>query len=112
MFEGLKMLNWSDKDLVFNRGFISKQYMPVYAYTLIDTWERILPDQREIPLPMILNDLGWGAGFGFDEADISMVIDALADEQCGQVNRQLLTVTVIRFARKEDLLSGLYSNLI
>ncbi len=50
--------------------------------------------------------------FAFDEADISMVIDALADEQCIQVNRQLFPVTVIRFARKEDLLSGLYSNLI
>ena len=61
---------------------------------------------------MILNDLGWGAGFGFDEADISIVIDALADEQYIQVNRQLFPVTVIRLAKKEDLLSGLYSNLI
>lgn len=112
MFEGLKVLNWSDKELVFNRGYVSKQNMPVYAYTLIDTWERILPDRREIPLPMILNDLGWGPAFGFDEADISMAIEALADGQYIQVNRQLFPVTVIRFALKEDLLSGLYGNLI
>lgn len=112
MFENLNLLNWTDKELVFNRGYVSSQDMPVYAYTLIDTWERTLPEQREIPLPAILNELGWGAGFGFDDADISMVIDALADEQYIQVNRQLFPVTVIRFAKKEDLLPRLYSNLI
>lgn len=112
MFESLQLVNWSDNDIVFKRGYISKQYMPVYAYTLIDTWERTMPDQMEIPLPTILSELGWGAGFGFDESDISMVIDALADEQCVQVNRQLFPITVIRFARKKDLLSKLYSNLI
>lgn len=112
MFEGLRLLNWTDKGLVFNRGYISRQNMPVYAYTLISTWERILPDQREIPLPMVLNELGWGAGFGFDEADTPIVIDALADEQYVQVNRQLFPVTVVRFAKKEDLLAKLYSNLI
>lgn len=112
MFEGINLLDWTDKELVFKRGYISSQDMPVYAYTLIDTWERILPEQHEIPLPMILNELGWGAGFGFDDADIAMVIDALADERYVQINRQLFPATVIRFAKKEDLLPKLYSNLI
>ena len=112
MFEPLNILGGNDKELVFNRGYISKQLTPVYAYTLLDTWEHVLPQQREIPLPDILNVLGWGTAFGFDGTDISMVIDALADEQYIQVNRQLYPVTVIRFAQSHELLDRLYSKLI
>lgn len=112
MFEGLGLVDWDDHSICYHSQCVSEQYLYLYAYTLLNVWESILPSARELPLPDILSVLGWGTSFGFDMDTVSFAMDMLSDAGYVKVNRQLYPVTVIRLQASENALEQMYSNLI
>lgn len=110
-FEKLNFLTWK-KHIVFHEQSERPELIFVYAYALYDSWDRLLPNKREIIVTDMKNVIGFDRIFGFNEDELNSVIDALAFEGILTVNRQLFPATLIRIYDKESILSKLYSRLL
>jgi hypothetical protein len=84
----------------------------VYAYALLDSWDRLFPDKQEITDFELKDELGFNKIFGLNEDECNYVIDALADEGIITVNRQLYPATLIRTSNLSGIISRLYSRLL
>lgn len=110
-FEKLDFLAW-DTTIEFHEHSEKFDLAFVYAYALLDSWERIFPDKQEITDFNIKNELGFDKIFGFNEDECNYVIDSLAYEGFITVNRQLYPATIIRTSNSTSIISQLYSRLL
>lgn len=109
-FEALGVFDWDDS-LIINSLYYKNELKYVYAYTLLDSWERNFPDERELTVDCISDELYWSRRFGFDKTEMLSVFDELEILGAIKLNKQLHPCTVIKFAKSEDYISKLYSEL-
>lgn len=110
-FERLNFLDW-DAAITFSEHQEKFDLSFIYAYALLDSWERLFPDKQEITDFELKDELGFNKIFGLNEDECNYVIDALADEGIITVNRQLYPATLIRTSNLSSIISRLYSRLL
>lgn len=110
-FAHLDFLDWSDQ-LEFHEQSEKLELEFVYAYALLDSWERLYPEKREITELELKDGLGFSRLFGFNEEESNYVIDSLCDEGLFTVNRQLFPATIIRMTNADNIVPQLYSRLL
>ena len=110
MFSELKVLS-TDGDSVkcISLPYI-REFVYLYALVLWSFWEEYYPDQDEIS-SVQLAKLNFGKAFGWDTQYEYEVMENLADKSLLRMNRQLMPYTILKLARKDDLISNLYSEL-
>ena len=79
---------------------------------MLKSWELIFPSEQELTVEQLMQDLAWGKRFGFDETEMTAVLDELETEEILRLNRQLHPCTVIRISEAKEILSKLYSEII
>lgn len=110
-FQPLRFLTWND-DIEFNEQSEKYDMLYVYAYALLDSWERLFPDKREITEIELKEEIGFNKIFGFGEEEFGDVLNLLADEGIISVNRQLFPATIIRTSVLTDAVFQMYSRLL
>ncbi|MEE1136954.1 MAG: DUF4007 family protein [Acutalibacteraceae bacterium] len=110
-FQRLNFLSW-DGIIEFREHPEKFDLVFVYAYALLDSWERIYPDKQEITDLELKNEIGFNRIFGLNEDECNYVIDSLAYEGFITVNRQLYPATVIRLSNSTNVISQMYSRLL
>lgn len=83
-----------------------------YAYTLLRTWDALLPERRELTLDEVQNVLGWDKPFLWSDRETHNILDSLCDLGLIAVNKQLTPITVIRNALQNSVITKLYSLLV
>lgn len=109
-FETLGVLDWDDL-LIINSLYYKNELKYVYVYTLLYSWEKNFPDERELTVDCISDELYWSNRFGFDKMETLNVLDELEILNAVKINKQLHPCTVIKLAKSEDYISKLYSEL-
>lgn len=112
LFDALDFLDWDDKEICFRHSYVSEQSTELYAFTLLQSWERIFPNRNEITIDDITETIKWGIPFGFDRDDVIMALDIIAQKRHIQVNRQLFPMTIARLQTSSTVLNDLYANMI
>ena len=107
----LQYLEWEDK-LRFREQTEDLQYQYLYAYALLDAWDHTFPNKKEITLLEVIDTIGYGKVFGFNEEELDSVLSTMADNGMVSINRQLFPVTIIRTTSAEDVIRKLYSSLM
>ena len=110
-FEKLNFATWDDS-IEFIEHTEKLDLIFVYAYALLDSWERLYPDKQEITDIDLKNEIGFDRIFGLNEDECNYVIDSLAYEGILTVNRQLFPATLIRTSNADNIIPQLYSRLL
>lgn len=110
-FEKLRFLSWEDsvEFLEHNEQF---DMTFVYAYALLDSWDRLFPGKQEITDSELKDEIGFGRIFGLNEDECNYVVDALAYEGIISVNRQMYPATIIQTTSVEEIIPQLYSRVL
>ncbi len=111
-FDSLDFVDWSDKEICYRHSFITEQNVELYAYTLLQTWESVFPQNNEITIHDIIEVMMWGTAYGFDMDDVIMALDLLEQKRYVQLNRQLYPLTIARLQTSATVLKNLYANMI
>ena len=110
-FEKLDFLTW-DTSIQFREHFEKIDMAFVYAYALLDSWERLFLEKREITDFELKNEIGFAKIFGLNEDECNYVIDSLVYEGIITVNRQLFPATIIRLSDADSIIPRVYSRLL
>lgn len=110
-FEGLDYLRWEDT-VEFVEHTEQFDLAFVYAYALLDSWDRLFPGKQEITDFDIKDEIGFGRIFGLNEDEYNYVLDALSYEGIISVNRQMYPATIIRTASTESVIPQIYSRVL
>lgn len=110
-FSALDYLEWGDS-VLFHENSENQEFIFVYAYAIIKSWERLIPEKDEITFLELQDTIGFGKTFGFNENETNYVLDTLSSEGMLSLNRQLFPTTLIRTAHASDVISVLYSRLL
>ena len=110
-FSNLYYLEWDEK-VVFEEQREQVEFVYLYAYALIDSWDRMFPAKKELTLPEILEDLSFGKVFGLNDEDVDSVLCTLEERRIISINRQLFPITVVRTMGLEDIIGFVYSVLM
>lgn len=102
----------SDKTWFFNSISYKSNCRYAYAYTLLKTWEKLLPERKELTVDELTSELGWNTPFGWDERAMLNVLDSLSDMGILSLNKQLSPITIIRKSGSDSVLPRLYSFLL
>ncbi|NMD72295.1 DUF4007 family protein [Bacillus sp. DNRA2] len=111
-FGDLKLLEILEEKYIFKSHKVNKSYKFLYGYLLLSNWEQLLPNQSEITHNNLINEIGFGNPFLWDEASINETLEILREERVIVINRQLSPVTYIKRISSKSLLSKIYSLLI
>ncbi len=104
----LGIFNWDDS-LIINSMYYKNELKYIYAYTLLYSWEKDFPDERELTVDFISDTLYWSRRFGFDTTETLYVLEELETLGSVKLNKQLYPCTVIKLAHSEDYITKLYS---
>lgn len=110
-FGRLNYISW-DGTIEFHEHFQKFDMTYVYAYALLESWERIFSNKQEISDDDIKNEIGIDKILGLNEDEYNCVIDSLSDEGIVTVNRQLYPATIIRTSSSSNIVLQLYSRLL
>ncbi|WP_341357475.1 DUF4007 family protein [Rossellomorea sp. y25] len=111
-FGNLNLLNFEEGKFLLKPHKVDRTFKFLYGYLLLFHWEKILSDESEITYDTLLNDLGFGNPFMWDETSINEVLEMLQEERIIVINRQLSPVTFIKQTSSSTLLVKVYSLLI
>ena len=113
-FSQLNFLSWEDKSgmIEFQEHAAQQDLIFVYAYALLDSWERLYGEQKEISEFDLKEGIGFDRIFGLNKDECDYVIESLSYEGIISVNRQLYPMTLIRQASAESVIPKLYSRLL
>lgn len=113
-FESLNLISIGDseRELVFNRLNQRYEYMYLYAYTLIKSWEMYFPEISEITINQVIDEIKWNRPLGLDYDGTLEVFDKLCDMNIIHINKQLNPMTVVRHTSPKEILGSIYSLLI
>jgi len=113
IFSDLEMLSVDDVGKwKFEEKYERDELLYVYAYALLDGWDKSLAEKSEITLLELIDNLGFGKIFGFNDSSISEVLEMFNDEGIIILNRQLFPATLIRTSSVEEIIPQLYSRLL
>ena len=110
-FEVLDYLRWEDT-VEFVEHTEQFDLAFVYAYALLDSWDRLFPGKQEITDFDIKDEIGFGRIFGLNEDEYNYVLAALSYEGIISVNRQMYPATIIRTANTESVIPQIYSRVL
>lgn len=110
-FANLYFLNWDDS-VSYDEKTEQVEYLYIYAYVLLDSWNIEFPNKKEITMAEIIDSLCLGKVFGLNDEDIDSVLSTLQDKGIISINRQLYPVTIVRTSEITDVLDRLYSLLM
>lgn len=110
-FQRLDYLEW-DGNIEFREHSEKFDLIFVYAYALLESWERVFPDKQEITDFDLKNEIGFDKIFGLNEDECNYVVDSLVYEGFITVNRQLFPATIIRISNSKNVISQMYSRLL
>lgn len=110
-FENLQFLSW-DEDLEFLEQSEQFDMVFVYAYALLESWDRLFPSKQEITDFDIKDEIGFGRIFGLNEDEYNYVMDSLAYEGIISINRQMYPASIIRTASVESIIPQIYSRVL
>ena len=109
-FDSLCLLQDDGDSIRIYSAQFDKEYIYVYAYTLLSYWDEIFPDQDEITSNQLVN-LCYGNAFGWDTQAEYQVLEQLSDYGIIRMNRQLMPYTILKLIEKDNLIVKLYSEL-
>lgn len=96
----------------FNEIPEKEELLFVYAYAILNNWEKLLSEKTEITLIELMEELSFGKIFGLGDESVNEVLDELGDEDVLILNRQLFPVTIIRTSTVDEIIQKLYSRLL
>lgn len=105
-------INETNKSLSFHENSARDDLLYAYAYAMMDSWEYILPEKKEITLFELLEDLSFGKIFGLADDTVNELLDDMSGEGIISVNRQLFPTTIIKTTSSNELIAKLYSRLL
>lgn len=111
VFSNIQYLEWAEI-LRFKEKTEDVQFRYLYAYALLNSWEKQLSEKKEITFTEIVDILCIGKVFGFNDEELDSVLSTLADNGIISINRQLFPVTVIRTAASAEMIDSMYSMLM
>jgi hypothetical protein len=112
-FADLNIIEYTKgNDIVVKKGYPKMDAYYLYAFTLINDWERYFPSHQELTIDTIINKLKWNKGFGFDYDTTLEVFDELCALGYITINKQLMPITIIKNSESKDIIRLIYSNLI
>lgn len=111
VFSNIQFLDWEEK-LKFKEKTEDVQFQYLYAYALLNSWEKLFPEKKEITLTEISDVISMGKVFGFNDEELDSVLSSLADNGIISINRQLFPITIIRTSSSVEMLNNLYSILM
>lgn len=107
----LNVYDWNDS-LIFNSLYYKNELKYVYAYTLLHSWEIKYPDDRELSIDIIFDNMSWSKRFGFDSTETLNVLEELEKIDVIKLNKQLYPCTVIKLSTSDKQLQKLYTELM
>lgn len=110
-FSDLDYLDWN-QDLKFLEQTENPEYVFLYAFILLDLWESVFPNRKELTFDEISNELLYNRFLGLNVEDCNSVLDCLSDESIISINRQLVPSTFMKLQHAADVLPFLYSRLL
>ena len=110
-FSDLNYLRWDD-GIEYIEHTERPELLFVYAYTILDLWELLFPEKKEITLIELIEKIGIGKVFNVGEAETESILDDLSFEGLFKINRQLYPATIIKLANSNSVISKLYSLLV
>ena len=111
-FESLDLIDISKDNIIFNEKYDSYEFNNLYGYTLLKEWENSLTDKNEITIDEVFDVMKWNKGLGFGYDTTIEILDELASTGIIKLNKQFNPITIIKNSNSENLVSGLYENLI
>jgi len=91
---------------------IDRKYRHFYGYMLLKHWENELGNQSEITYNQVVEEIGFGNPFLWDEGVVMEVLELLQDEGVLVINRQLSPITIIKQVSADYSLNKLYNFII
>lgn len=110
-FTNLDYIHW-ESDIQFVEHHQLPELVFVYAYALYSNWEKLISNRQEATMIEIQDEIGLGKIFGFNNEELGLVLDLLADENLISLNRQLFPATVILTSSTKFIIEQLYTRLL
>lgn len=102
----------NDEKLSFHQLYPRIEYIYVYAYTLLYSWEVYYGNNNEITINQLINDLKWNKPFGLDYNMTLEILDEISLSGHIKLNKQLTPITIIKLSEADDVLPVIYNTLI
>ena len=109
-FDCLRVLTDNNETIELGEMPYNKEFIFVYAITLLEYWNEHYKNQDEIS-SVQFEQLHFGTVFGWNMQTEYEVLECLADADIIRMNRQLMPYTILRLANADDLVGELYSEL-
>jgi hypothetical protein len=111
-FKDINLLEIIDDKYFFQSHQVDRTYKYLYGYLLLSSWENTIPNQTEITYNTLVDEVGFGNPFLWDEKSLYEVLEILEEEKILVINRQLSPVTFIKQTSSNFLIIKIYSLLI
>lgn len=105
-------INDCSREICFREHSAHDELLYVYAHSMLDSWNTLIPGKSEITLFELMNELSFGKVFGLSDESINEVLEELSEEGIIALNRQLFPTTIIKTALPNELIVQLYSRLL
>jgi len=110
-FSNLFYLTWEDR-IQFEEKTVKIELGYLYAYALLNSWDELFPEKKEITFNEVMENIGFGKVFGLNDEDVDSVLSTLEKMGIISLNRQLYPVTIVRISDAESVISNIYSMLM
>lgn len=110
-FSNLFYLTWEDK-IQFEEKTEKIEFGYLYAYALLNSWDELFPEKKEITFNEVMENIAFGKVFGLNDEDVDSVLSTLEKMGIISLNRLLYPVTIVRMSDAESVISNLYSMLM
>ena len=110
-FSNIYYLDWNER-IVFEEQREQIEFEYLYAYALIDSWNYMFPEKKELTILEVLDDLSFGKVFGLNDEDVDSVLSTLEERRIISINRQLFPITIVRTMGIEEIIGLIYSVLM
>lgn len=112
-FSSLDLIEYSKgNEIIIKRCTPNMEAYNLYAYTLLEDWERYYSNHDEITINAVIEKLKWNKPFEFDYETTLEVLDEISASGYITINKQLNPITIIKNSQSKDIINLLYSDLI
>lgn len=80
----------------------------VYAYSLLDCWEKYSNDSNQITIDTLMENIKWGNIFGLSRDSVLDILDELQDFGVVEVNKQMVPIVIQRLDNSKNIIDKLY----
>lgn len=108
----INLLEEETDQIIIKKHNVNRNYSYLYAYQLLNLWDSVFPDNKEVTFNEIVKTLNFGNPYIWDENDVFYILELLEEKGIINLNRQLYPTSVIRLTNSEEMLNKIYSLLI